>query len=89
ILYRAQFHSDGTRRRKPLPATMHGWLAKMRGTLVGNEDLRSQGMREMRAAKARKERMQETKRQQRAIDRANGRAGFFSLFAGRSSSKPS
>ncbi|KAJ7904713.1 hypothetical protein B0H14DRAFT_2664075 [Mycena olivaceomarginata] len=31
---------------------MHGWLAKMRGTLLGNEDLRSKGMREMRDARA-------------------------------------
>ena len=37
---RLQFNSDGTR-RKPPASTMHGWLAKMRGTLVGNEELRS------------------------------------------------
>jgi hypothetical protein len=40
VLNIAQFRSDGSR-RKPPPSTMHGWLAKMRGTLLGNEDLRS------------------------------------------------
>ncbi|KAJ7178950.1 hypothetical protein C8R46DRAFT_1211575 [Mycena filopes] len=30
---------------------MHGWLAKMRGTLLGNEALRTKGMQEMRAAR--------------------------------------
>lgn len=36
----SQFRADGSR-RKPPPSTMHGWLAKMRGTLLGNETLRS------------------------------------------------
>ncbi|KAF9464364.1 hypothetical protein BDZ94DRAFT_1256273 [Collybia nuda] len=31
-----KFRADGTRRRPP-PSTMHGWLAKMRGTLIGDE----------------------------------------------------
>jgi hypothetical protein len=35
-----QFRSDGTRRRPP-PSATHGWLAKIRGTLTGNEELRS------------------------------------------------
>ncbi|KAJ7498727.1 hypothetical protein FB451DRAFT_992911, partial [Mycena latifolia] len=45
-----QFRSDGSR-RKPPPSVMHGWLAKMRGTLLGNEELRTKGMQEMRAAR--------------------------------------
>ncbi|CAA7260026.1 unnamed protein product [Cyclocybe aegerita] len=49
----SSFRSDGSR-RKPPPSAMHGWLAKMRGTLIGNEDLRSKGIREMRDAGARK-----------------------------------
>ena len=42
VLTRApsQLRSDGTRRRPP-PNTLHGWLAKMRGTLTGNEELRT------------------------------------------------
>ena len=35
-----QFRPDGSRRTPP-PSTMHGWLAKMRGTLLGDEDLRT------------------------------------------------
>ncbi|CAK5262976.1 unnamed protein product [Mycena citricolor] len=51
IEWASNFRSDGSRRRPP-PSTMHGWLAKMRGTLLGDEDLRSKGMREMRDAKS-------------------------------------
>ncbi|KAK7061894.1 hypothetical protein R3P38DRAFT_2832155 [Favolaschia claudopus] len=50
IEWASHFRSDGSRRNPP-PSTMHGWLAKMRGTLLGNEDLRSKGMQEMRAAR--------------------------------------
>ncbi|KAF5358942.1 hypothetical protein D9758_004768 [Tetrapyrgos nigripes] len=48
----AFFHTDGSRRARPKASTMHGWLAKMRGTLLGDETLRSQGIREMKEAKA-------------------------------------
>ncbi|KAK0206331.1 hypothetical protein DFS33DRAFT_1313945, partial [Desarmillaria ectypa] len=41
IEWEADFHRDGSRRKHPIPNTMHGWLAKMRGTLIGNERLRS------------------------------------------------
>ncbi|PBK72800.1 hypothetical protein ARMSODRAFT_1082188 [Armillaria solidipes] len=51
IEWAADFHRDGSRRRHPIPNTMHGWLAKMRGTLIGDEKLRSRGMREMKAAR--------------------------------------
>ncbi|KAF7352620.1 hypothetical protein MVEN_01227600 [Mycena venus] len=50
IEWASHFRSDGSR-RKPPPSVMHGWLAKMRGTLLGNEDLRTKGMQEMRAAR--------------------------------------
>ncbi|KAF7332246.1 hypothetical protein MKEN_00105800 [Mycena kentingensis (nom. inval.)] len=36
--------------RRPRPSVMHGWLAKMRGTILGDEDLRSKGIREMKDA---------------------------------------
>ncbi|KAF8812265.1 hypothetical protein BYT27DRAFT_7182698 [Phlegmacium glaucopus] len=56
IEWASSFRSDGSRCRPP-PSTMHGWLAKMRGTLLGNEELRSKGMKEMREARdARKRR---------------------------------
>ncbi|PPQ65932.1 hypothetical protein CVT26_010694 [Gymnopilus dilepis] len=62
IEWASHFHPDG-RRRTPPPSTMHGWLAKMRGTLIGNEDLRSKGMREMKAAKAERKRQAAKKKQ--------------------------
>ncbi|KAG6915661.1 hypothetical protein DXG01_010531 [Tephrocybe rancida] len=40
IEWASSFNSDGTS-RKPDPSTMHGWYAKLRGTLSGNEDLRN------------------------------------------------
>ncbi|KAF5333477.1 hypothetical protein D9611_002542 [Ephemerocybe angulata] len=49
------YRSDGTARRPP-PNSLHGWLAKMRGTLIGDEDLRSRGIREMKDAKRYKDR---------------------------------
>ncbi|KAJ7094582.1 hypothetical protein B0H15DRAFT_128971 [Mycena belliarum] len=51
IEWASHFRSDGTR-RKPPPSVMHGWLAKLRGTLIGNEELRTKGMQEMRAARS-------------------------------------
>jgi hypothetical protein len=35
-----QFASDG-RRRQPPPSTIHGWLAKWRGTFIGSEHVRN------------------------------------------------
>ncbi|KAF8165516.1 hypothetical protein B0H34DRAFT_793893 [Crassisporium funariophilum] len=49
IEWESSFRPDGTR-CKPPPSRMHGWLAKLRGTLSGNEELRSKGMKEMRDA---------------------------------------
>ncbi|KAF5363969.1 hypothetical protein D9756_000398 [Leucocoprinus leucothites] len=51
IEWASNFTPDG-RRRTPPPSTIHGWLAKWRGTLSGNEVLRSRGMAEMRKAAA-------------------------------------
>lgn len=72
IEWASNFRSDGTR-CKPPPSTMHGWLAKMRGTLLGDEDLRSKGMREMREARA-------YKANQRKRQQARTGQGFMSLF---------
>ncbi|TFL00543.1 hypothetical protein BDV98DRAFT_569189 [Pterulicium gracile] len=71
IEWASDFHSDGTRRSRPKASTVHGWLAKMRGTLAGNERLRSEGMREMREAKA----IRRYKRERKA----KGGTGFFGL----------
>jgi hypothetical protein len=76
-------------RRRPKFSTVHGWLAKMRGTLLGDERLRSQGMREMREARALRRRKSEKKA---AIQRKT-RTGIsvFSLFVSKpqARSKPS
>lgn len=40
VLITGQFAPDGSRRSPP-PSIIHGWLAKWRGTLSGNEHLRS------------------------------------------------
>lgn len=46
------YHSDGRPRNTPLPSTVHGWLTKMRGTLLDNETMRYQGIKEMKQAAA-------------------------------------
>ncbi|KAH6915070.1 hypothetical protein BKA70DRAFT_1257887 [Coprinopsis sp. MPI-PUGE-AT-0042] len=72
IDWSSDYRPDGSARRPP-PNTLHGWLAKMRGTLAGNEDLRTRGMREMRAARQYKE--QQRERAKKA--RGNGILGLF------------
>ncbi|EIN10885.1 hypothetical protein PUNSTDRAFT_132948 [Punctularia strigosozonata HHB-11173 SS5] len=47
-------YPDGRKRSRPPSSTVHGWLVKWRGTFSGNEKLRSQGIREMREAAARR-----------------------------------
>lgn len=62
IEWASSFRADGTRRRPP-PSTMHGWLAKMRGTLIGDETLRNKGMREMKDARNARQYNRNKKRQ--------------------------
>ncbi|KAG1907003.1 uncharacterized protein F5891DRAFT_1099839 [Suillus fuscotomentosus] len=70
----SHYHSDGRRRSRPKPSVFHGWLVKWRATFSGNEQLRREGIREMREAKT-------IKRQKKVAKRAkNDRAkpGLFS-----------
>ncbi|KAK7470441.1 hypothetical protein VKT23_001867 [Stygiomarasmius scandens] len=88
----AYFHSDGTRRVKPKASTMHGWLAKMRGTLLGDEALRSRGIREMKEAKALKKWYKENPRskpstKRRPSQKQSGSSFYF--FGGKSSQSKS
>ncbi|KDR83935.1 hypothetical protein GALMADRAFT_236438 [Galerina marginata CBS 339.88] len=83
IEWASHFHPDG-RKRTPPPSTMHGWLAKMRGTLLGNEELRSKGMREMRAAKSESKR-QAAKKKQQQYSTHTGKSTFSFLGFGKSS----
>jgi len=73
-----------SRHRRPKASTVHGWLAKMRGTLVGNESLRSRGMREMREARAIRAHIKEKKAQQ-----SSSKGGVLSFFGGKTRKKSS
>ncbi|OAX44480.1 hypothetical protein K503DRAFT_764898 [Rhizopogon vinicolor AM-OR11-026] len=82
----SHYHSDGRRRSRPKPSIFHGWIVKWRATFSGNEPLRTQGIREMREAKA----LQEYKRQRKAAKRAKkgpARSGLFSLFGSSNAKK--
>ncbi|KAF5390533.1 hypothetical protein D9757_002623 [Collybiopsis confluens] len=81
IEWASDFHRDGSRRNRPIPSTMHGWLAKMRGTLIGNEKLRSQGIREMKEAKA----VRKYRKDKKALARSSK---GFSLFGSHHKSQP-
>ncbi|TFK43705.1 hypothetical protein BDQ12DRAFT_675421 [Crucibulum laeve] len=83
IDWASSFRPDGSR-RKPPASTMHGWLAKMRGTLLGNESLRSRGMREMREARAMRKYNAAKKKQHQA--RSGG--SIFSFLRPSKKSKP-
>ncbi|EKM59250.1 uncharacterized protein PHACADRAFT_249569 [Phanerochaete carnosa HHB-10118-sp] len=72
--------SDGTKRPYSRKASMiHGWVTKMRGTLVGNERTRWKGIREMKAAKA----IRKYKRQRAKEHSSRGQhdSGLFSFLS--------
>lgn len=72
------YHSDGRRRSRPKASTVHGWLVKWRGTFSGNERIRKEGIREMREAKA----VRERKKQRNATRQAKAEVSksFFRLW---------
>ncbi|KAJ7590885.1 hypothetical protein C8J56DRAFT_934141 [Mycena floridula] len=72
----AFLHSDGTPRSRPLPSTVHGWLAKWRGTFKGDEQLRSKGMREMREAEFRRK-QEKARKSNSNSNRARGSSWSF------------
>ncbi|KAJ4478325.1 hypothetical protein J3R30DRAFT_3480504 [Lentinula aciculospora] len=72
IEWASDFHRDGSRRRSPVASTMHGWLAKMRGTLIGNEELRSRGMKEIERAKGDRKRRKENKSRDKSSGKGRG-----------------
>jgi len=86
IEWASHFRSDGTRRRPP-PSAMHGWLAKIRGTLIGDEILRARGMREMKEAKARK-RYVARLRQQRSANSGRSLLSFLGFAKRKKSHAP-
>ncbi|KAF8742478.1 hypothetical protein AX14_004340 [Amanita brunnescens Koide BX004] len=69
---------DGSR-RKPPPSTIHGWLSKWRGTFLGNERLRSKGMKEMRDATVERRRRSAKKRQAKSASSGRSMFSFFTF----------
>jgi hypothetical protein len=82
-----QYHPDGRKRTRPPASTIHGWLAKMRGTLIGDEKLRSSGMREMREARAMRKYNKE-KAQRGEAHRRSSKPSYTSSFSIFGSKKP-
>ncbi|TCD69843.1 hypothetical protein EIP91_005920 [Steccherinum ochraceum] len=78
---------DRTRRRHPYRyknSTVHGWVTKMRGTITGNERIRSSGIEEMKRAKRdRRRRQKRTAEERHARGGHSSFGGFFSMFRGR------
>ncbi|KAK1233304.1 hypothetical protein PQX77_003530 [Marasmius sp. AFHP31] len=80
----AYYHRDGSLRKQPLPSVMHGWLAKMRGTLLGDEQLRTRGIKEMKAARS-------YQKQKKALEARRPKprsAGVFSFLRSSHKKKP-
>jgi len=69
------YHSDGRPRNTPLPSTVHGWLTKMRGTLLDNETVRYQGIKEMKQAAAVRVHRQKEEAERKLRDLARVKAG--------------
>lgn len=71
---------DGHERHRPKASTIHGWLAKWRGTFTGNEQVRQQGRREMKEAAALR-----TYRRQRGSSGKPSGGGFLIFGVGKGS----
>ncbi|EIW61496.1 uncharacterized protein TRAVEDRAFT_18191 [Trametes versicolor FP-101664 SS1] len=63
---------DGHRRHRRKASTVHGWVTKMRGTLLGSENTRRQGLYEMKEARAIRRHKQEHPEAYRTRNRSNG-----------------
>lgn len=72
---------------RPKASIVHGWLAKMRGTLIGDEALRSRGMREMREAHAIRKWKREKKAERQRAGKGTSTSGVLSLFSKNKSKK--
>ncbi|EPQ59014.1 hypothetical protein GLOTRDRAFT_136007 [Gloeophyllum trabeum ATCC 11539] len=79
------YDEHGRRRIKPPASTIHGWLVKWRGTFSGDEELRRQGIREMREARAIRAWRQQKGRTKKGSTSA---LGLSFLSRGPSTSKP-
>ncbi|KAH8106040.1 hypothetical protein BXZ70DRAFT_917899 [Cristinia sonorae] len=71
---------ERTRRRHPYHrknSTIHGWVTKIRGTITGNERIRSSGIEEMRRARSERRR-----RAKQSEERGQSSWRIFSIFRG-------
>lgn len=79
-------HDEHVRRRYPYrhkASTIHGWVTKLRGTLTGNEHVRSAGIREMKDARTIRRHRSKREAEHRERERRRSGGGFFSsLFSG-------
>ncbi|PPR04068.1 hypothetical protein CVT24_010643 [Panaeolus cyanescens] len=91
IEWASSFLSDGTRIEPP-PSKMHGWIVKMRGTILGDEKVRSEGMREMKRAKSERKKWDEWRERQekyRGGGQTTKQKGILALFGlGKKNSPP-
>jgi len=84
----SHYHSDGRRRSKPKPSQLHGWLVKWRATFSGNEELRREGIREIREAKAARKFAAQRKAKRKGTYESSGGLSLFGL-GKKQSSRPS
>jgi len=80
----------GRNQGKLKSSTVHGWLVKMRGTLIGDERMRWRGIQEMRSASRHRERSSSApplRRSSGSRKRSGGSGVFSSLFG--STKRPS
>jgi len=70
----------GHNRGKLKSSTVHGWLVKMRGTLVGDERMRRKGIEEMKSAS--RHRKRSTSGRGSGSRRKSGGGGIFSSLFG-------
>lgn len=85
IEWASNYTPDGYRRTPP-PSIIHGWLAKWRGTLIGNESLRNRGMAEMRKA-ASFRRARKRYEQKKAMKGGRSNHSLLSFFRAKGSQK--
>jgi len=61
-------------------STVHGWLVKMRGTLIGDEKMRWRGIQEMKSASRRRERKAASPPHRSGSRKKSSDGSVFSLF---------
>ncbi|KAI0249997.1 hypothetical protein BJV78DRAFT_626378 [Lactifluus subvellereus] len=71
---------EDRKRRRHKASTIHGWLVMWRGTLMGNENVRQRGRREMREARAMRAYYRQHSQAQAQAQAIGKSSGPFSIF---------